>query len=357
MAANPDYTILDLLIAGNFAAANEALENGHPDAFGNTVAAAALTGLTAKDATSGTSLQIGVGEKVLTLAAPRSWKAGMPIHIAEDGDPNNRFMQGYLSQDEATGGVLTVQVTSVKGSGTFTAWTLFALFATTTVASPPIAEADGGFAASDWETGRRNVELIRGMQVSGVTPSPAAGETWVGENGLDEILVSAGGFDEFASKDWQIATWVDDHWEFRHSGVDTPHRTTMVFDVRLREWWQLTGDGAGGHFGTLLSHRTVPTVYPTAAYAISHDPTRQKMIIFADTTGGGFTVTLPTAGADGDGLEYEIWNAGNPANVLTVNVNAGGTINGAASVDLLAQYARLKVTQKGVNDFYGVHTP
>ncbi len=77
--------------------------------------------------------------------------------------------------------------------------------------------------------------------------------------------------------------------------------------------------------------RNVKTV--TAAYTM--DPIADR-IIFADATGGAFTVKYPDAG-EADHTEYTVVRINGGANAVTVGT-VSGNINGSATVTLGTQY-------------------
>ncbi len=78
-----------------------------------TSQAAKLTG------TSTTSVEIGTGSKVFTTQADKDFN-GNNVRVYSDADPTN-FMDGLASYSGTT---LTVTVTAIGGSGTFTDWTI-----------------------------------------------------------------------------------------------------------------------------------------------------------------------------------------------------------------------------------------
>ena len=343
-----DPTILDLILTGvpsNLTAAHEALKVGHPNAFADTVGAAVTRALEVNSVTSGSSVSIGTGSKVFVVGETRSWPEGAHIVIVDDAAPAANFMAGTVS--DITGTSLTVDVTLTGGTGTKTAWTLYLSLHVGTNITAPVSQAQGGFGATDWINGRRNVELIWAIEVAGVTTVPSAGEGLVDDNGVDKVLVASPGTGEFTGKEWQVAEWVDDHWEYNLDGSNKPDRTTLVFDVDQLNWWQLTGDGVGGHYAQLLTPTLTPVIDASTNQSPAFESTRKKLVAFMDTTAGALSFTIPVAvGVSGAGQQYEIWNVGNPANNLTINVASGGTINGSASVVLANTNDRCLASQR-----------
>ena len=69
--------------------------------------------------TSTTSVEIGTGSKVFTTQADKDFN-GNNVRVFSDADPTN-YMDGLASY---TGTTLTIAVTAIGGSGTFTDWTI-----------------------------------------------------------------------------------------------------------------------------------------------------------------------------------------------------------------------------------------
>jgi hypothetical protein len=74
-------------------------------------------------ATSTTSLTIGTGSKSLTVQTAKSFVVGMSVKIAYTNSPTN-WMHGDITAYDTSTGALTVNVTTINGSGTQTAWTV-----------------------------------------------------------------------------------------------------------------------------------------------------------------------------------------------------------------------------------------
>ncbi len=84
----------------------------------------------------------------------------------------------------------------------------------------------------------------------------------------------------------------------------------------------------------------------TAAYTLVVGEDRT---IFADATGGAFTVTLPAA-ADADYVAYTVVATVVSGGNVTV-ATGGGNINGAATVVLSTQYHSVQAESDGSNYF------
>lgn len=82
----------------------------------------ALT-LGATNATSTTSLLIGLGSKSLTVQTGKSYVVGMTVKIASTA-VGSTWMLGDITSYTTGTGALVVTVTSISGSGTLAAWTI-----------------------------------------------------------------------------------------------------------------------------------------------------------------------------------------------------------------------------------------
>jgi hypothetical protein len=82
----------------------------------------ALT-LGATNATSTTSLAIGLGSKSLTVQTGKSYVVGMTVKIASTA-VGSTWMLGDITSYTTGTGALVVTVTSISGSGTLAAWTI-----------------------------------------------------------------------------------------------------------------------------------------------------------------------------------------------------------------------------------------
>lgn len=84
--------------------------------------AAAVTALI--NGTSATSVAIGTGAKSFTASAGRAWAVGQPVRVAVTASPETNWMDGIVTAYNSTTGALSVSVSVVGGSGTYTAWTI-----------------------------------------------------------------------------------------------------------------------------------------------------------------------------------------------------------------------------------------
>ncbi len=98
--------------------------------------------------TSTASITVGTGAKTLTVTNSNSqipaFAVGMPVRVARTSDPSGTFMQGEITAWTASTGAATINVSSSKGSGTHTDWTITVGGHQTTASASPLAIADGG---------------------------------------------------------------------------------------------------------------------------------------------------------------------------------------------------------------------
>lgn len=73
-------------------------------------------------ASSVSSVAIGTGAKSFTVAAGLGYVAGMELSIAYTTDPADHLMVGTVTSYSGT--TLAVEVTSIRGSGTYAVWSI-----------------------------------------------------------------------------------------------------------------------------------------------------------------------------------------------------------------------------------------
>ncbi len=344
MSDNYDKTGMNAIIALNFAAADAFHQQGHPQAFNETVGALTERLTDNGIATSGTSVTIGTGTKVFTLDTAKNWLEGMPVYITEDASPLANVLVGALSADEASG-VITVNVTSVKGSGTFTAWTIFALFATTTIVATPVSTADGGFGAAvdtlpAAQIGRGNIHLAWTVQVRDFdVTDPTATDAW-GDGDLGHIAGTGTvgafiGHEEaiFQRVSLGVFTFIDtpalrngDQAYEGDYGVSGLNLNRRYYNSDQNAWVQIEKPQGITHGGPLTGGSNTISVTDALSRELSFE-----------LSGVGAVLTLPATGDWGSNLpRITVWS--DDGNTKTVNVSGGGTINGVISLTFSGAY-------------------
>jgi hypothetical protein len=139
--------------AGSAAEAANAVTDAQAARDAAAASAASAVNAPGTSATSTTSLSLSAGTKSLTLVQTgKLFAIGQRIVIARTADPANSRMVGTLSSaDTGTGAlVATVAFSDVRGSGTFTDWTISLAGESSTLPSPGVPDAgkvlgvDGG---------------------------------------------------------------------------------------------------------------------------------------------------------------------------------------------------------------------
>lgn len=89
-------------------------------------AASALSAVNAPgtSGTSTTSTTVGTGAKTLTTQTGKAWVVGQYVTIARTSAPSTTNMFGIITAYVTGTGSITVDVSSITGSGTFTDWTI-----------------------------------------------------------------------------------------------------------------------------------------------------------------------------------------------------------------------------------------
>ncbi len=359
MSNNYDTTGLDAIRDLDFAAADAFHVGTHPQGFSET--AGSLVELLDRQgsATSGSSVTIGTGEKVFTLDSIRDWTNGVPVYITDDLNPSNNVMVGTLSADESAG-VITVEVSSTKGSGTFTTWTISLILAAGTVIATPVSLADGAFGAdmaANSEVGRANVEVGRFLQVAGIFASPVVAETVLGSAVVQRVLVDdEGTIGVFIGQEDKIATLTaPETWSF-----SLPDDGTLI--------WNMDGGAFTGH-RMLVANSLTPNSLTTLTYEDLTNP-RPRVFIFginaADTIeftaenpaqdividrATAYILTIePRVGAGLSGALYTVWRNG--VGTVTINIASGGDINGVVgSVSIPNQYDSIRLVERSAGSF------
>lgn len=89
-------------------------------------AASALTAVNAPgtSGTSTTSTLVGTGSKTLTTQTGKAWVVGQSVNLARTSAPSTTWMHGVITAYNSGTGSITINVSLVGGSGTFTDWTI-----------------------------------------------------------------------------------------------------------------------------------------------------------------------------------------------------------------------------------------
>lgn len=175
----------------------------------DSVAAAAASATTAfnapgTSATSSTSLTIGGGSKTFTIQVEKSFAVGQWVAITDTAAPSAHWMAGGITSYDSVTGVMSVDVATSQGNGSYSAWTVAGsapLNTTGNLAVPQIitAASVNAYAGADLTLANSSI------QQTVVFPS--------NPNVSDEFVVDVanGRYDTVFSRNGQLmATFADD---------------------------------------------------------------------------------------------------------------------------------------------------
>lgn len=129
--------------------------------------------------TSTTSLTIGTGSKTFTTQIEQAFVIGQFVLIANTGTPAN-YMSGQVTAYNSSTGSMTVNVATVGGSGTFTAWTIGLNPSAGAYAQLAGATFTGAVATAAATTGGVGFKIAPGVAPT----TPANGDIWLTSAGL-----------------------------------------------------------------------------------------------------------------------------------------------------------------------------
>ncbi|MCA3715069.1 hypothetical protein [Phenylobacterium sp.] len=138
--------------AGSATAAASSASSASASASAASASANSALNAPGTNATSTTSLTIGLGSKSLTIQTGKAFAVGQAAVIASTANPMNQ-MTGVITAHNSGTGALTVNVLSINGSGTLAAWTI----SLTALASVSLTTASLSDYASD-QAARQTVE-------------------------------------------------------------------------------------------------------------------------------------------------------------------------------------------------------
>ena len=117
--------------AGSASAASTSAGNANDSAIAAAASAASAVNSPGTQATSATSMTIGTGSKSLTLAQTgKAFVVGQWVNITDSANPATNWMAGAITAFNAGTGAITVNVTTVVGTGTLASWVVVAASAT-----------------------------------------------------------------------------------------------------------------------------------------------------------------------------------------------------------------------------------
>ncbi len=108
----------------NFATKADALLAALPGFVTEANATAVAMNLNSTTDTSASSVAIGTGAKSFTVSTGKSFQSGMWLVIADTAAPSTNQMYGTVTSYDTGTGALVMNIVSVRGSGTKTAWVI-----------------------------------------------------------------------------------------------------------------------------------------------------------------------------------------------------------------------------------------
>jgi hypothetical protein len=141
----------------HFATKADALLSALPQFVTEVNAVAVAMNLNSTTDTSTTSDTIAIGATTLTVSTGKSFQPGMYLVIADTAAPSTNSMYGQITSYNSGTGVLVMNIISVLGSGTKTAWKI-----SQSAANMDIAGTIGGAAADSAPAGTDLLAAIVG---------------------------------------------------------------------------------------------------------------------------------------------------------------------------------------------------
>lgn len=149
-ALETNVTTLQSTAATNASTATTQASNAAASAAAADASALTATNAPGTNATSTTSIAVGTGSKTITIQTGKSLVIGMMVMIASTATPTN-YMHGQITAYNSGSGSLTVNVTTIGGSGTIASWTV-SLAPLTPASLPSQGGNSGKFLTTDATT-------------------------------------------------------------------------------------------------------------------------------------------------------------------------------------------------------------
>lgn len=106
------------------ATATSASASAASDAASASASASSALNSPGTQATSTTSVVLGLGSKSFTIQTGKAFAVGQPVTIADNAAPGTNWMAGNISAHTPGTGAITVNVLRISGSGTIASWTI-----------------------------------------------------------------------------------------------------------------------------------------------------------------------------------------------------------------------------------------
>lgn len=157
--------------------------------------------------TSTTSKTISNGSWTLLTQSGKAWVVGCYLYIASSSDPT-KVMTGQVTAYNSTTGSLTVNITVVRGSGTFADWVIG--LAVPDQAALNLSGGSGG--SIPYQSGANTTDMLAAGSVGQVLQSNGSGSpSWIPNNGkliATQIFTSNGTYTPTAGTNFIIVEMV-----------------------------------------------------------------------------------------------------------------------------------------------------
>lgn len=299
------------------------------------------------DATSSSSVTFdGAAQKTFTLDAARAWQAGNPVIAYDPANPDTKVLGGTLDTDEAAG-VITINVSFYRGSGTVTSWNLVRGIVFADIVTPPVAVVDGGTGTNSEANTRAAFELIRHRTVLSILSVPPGSPSEGDAHLVGELPTGA-----FALHENEIAVYVGAAWTF----VDFAAGELIYDEAAERQYLRVSSQQTDGLWSGARWVRNTPTSSGVKFLAdvdygttLTVDTVLETPRLVAKDHTATLDITLPNPGTDTRLLGHEIVVFLGNSFTVTVDVAGGGSINGFSSITLATVYSYLRLLGIGTN--------
>lgn len=271
---------------------------------------AAMNALLATAGFSGsstTSNSIGLGAKTFTTQANRSFVPGANVQVSVTASPAVNFMTGIVTAYNSATGVITIDVKSLEGSGTFSAWTIS-------------LSGQRGATGEPGESANVTSEIVN---VASVNSAALSAALWgVQSNQADANVLFIGDSNTFGA----------------YSGSDvapTPNAHASAFAAQLSAYsndfvpTSIHNRAGDGDAGVALINASDPNIN-IGTWDVGPGATMGGKFFTATVNGAAMTISCPD---DWDSFELFYVRAASDTALSVGTLNLSGPTGEAASVD------------------------
>lgn len=300
--ASADGTGVNTYNQASFAGRNYA-RTSEGTGFGPAMADMLYTLRNAWRTTSSSSHSFTTGSKTFAIGAGGfGFEVGSPVRVAKS---STEVMDGTCTAVDFEAQTLTVNITSVAGSGSNSAWTITQSNYVSTTVSTPVSIPNGGTAAITAASARTNLEVGRLFHVTSVVSTPPGSPA-----DQQKHIVGSSPTGVYVGNEHKTATFTTGvGWAFT-----TPTPGDVAYDSTARKAYVYTGTSnysTGIYPGSYWVELTTAKArwqyngIKSANYTVlASDHNKQYLV---STSGSNITITLPTpSAASGEAADMEI---------------------------------------------------